>query len=67
MKKKKKNMVDAVRPLDMVMTIHNRLDVDGLMVNVALLGGRQVLSVDNTKACLEEFFNYHKDVVESLF
>ncbi|GKV18437.1 hypothetical protein SLEP1_g28823 [Rubroshorea leprosula] len=52
---------------DMVMTIQNRFDVNGLMVNVALLGGRQVLLLDKTEGCLEEFFKCNSDLVESWF
>ncbi|GKV18427.1 hypothetical protein SLEP1_g28814 [Rubroshorea leprosula] len=51
----------------MVMTIQNRFDVNGLMVNVALLGGRQVLLLDKTEGCLEEFFKCNSDLVESWF
>ncbi|GKV29704.1 hypothetical protein SLEP1_g38608 [Rubroshorea leprosula] len=63
----KKSMVAVVRLLDMVMTIQNRFDVNGLMVNVVLLGGKQVLLVDKTEGCLEEFFKCNSDLVESWF
>ncbi|GLT95901.1 hypothetical protein SLE2022_135560 [Rubroshorea leprosula] len=51
----------------MVKKVQNSLDVEGLMVNVALLGGRQVILVDNSKGGLEEFLNRNKELVEFWF
>ncbi|GKU98995.1 hypothetical protein SLEP1_g11917 [Rubroshorea leprosula] len=63
----KQSMVAKVRSLDMVKKIQNSLDVEGLMVNVALLGGRQVILVDNSEGGLEEFLNQTRELVELWF
>ncbi|GLU00004.1 hypothetical protein SLE2022_174020 [Rubroshorea leprosula] len=63
----KQSRVALVRSLDLVMKIQNRLDVDGVMVNVALLGGRHVLLMENTEGCLEEFIDKNKELVEFWF
>ncbi|GLU05149.1 hypothetical protein SLE2022_222650 [Rubroshorea leprosula] len=63
----KRSMVAEVRSLDMVKRIQNSLDVEGIMVNVALLGGRQVIIVDNSEGGLEEFLNRNREVVELWF
>ncbi|GKV21745.1 hypothetical protein SLEP1_g31697 [Rubroshorea leprosula] len=63
----KQSRVALVRSLDLVMKIQNRLDVDGVMVNVALLGGRHVLLMDNTEGYLEEFIDKNKELVEFWF
>ncbi|GKV46559.1 hypothetical protein SLEP1_g53532 [Rubroshorea leprosula] len=55
------------RSLDMVKKIQNRLDVDGLLVNVALLGGHHVILVDYLEGCLEEFISYNSELMESWF
>ncbi|GKV04538.1 hypothetical protein SLEP1_g16691 [Rubroshorea leprosula] len=39
----------------------------GVMVNVALLGGRQVILVDNSEGGLEEFLNRNRELVELWF
>ncbi|GKV40806.1 hypothetical protein SLEP1_g48407 [Rubroshorea leprosula] len=59
--------VALVRSLDLVMKIQNRLDVDGLLVNVALLASRHVLLMDNTEGCLKEFIDKNEELVESWF
>ncbi|GLT79033.1 hypothetical protein SLA2020_505430 [Shorea laevis] len=51
----------------MVKNIQNRLDVEGLMVNVALLGGRQVILVDNSEGGLEELLNQNRELVKLWF
>ncbi|GLU07994.1 hypothetical protein SLE2022_249290 [Rubroshorea leprosula] len=63
----KRSMVAEVRSLDMVKRIQNRLDVEGIMVNVALLGGRQVILVDNSEGGLEEFLTRNGELVELWF
>ncbi|GLU17751.1 hypothetical protein SLE2022_341070 [Rubroshorea leprosula] len=62
-----KSMVAVVRSLDMVRQIQHRMDVDGLMVNVALLGGRQIILVDNSEGCLVEFIENNKELTELWF
>ncbi|GKV46286.1 hypothetical protein SLEP1_g53278 [Rubroshorea leprosula] len=61
----KRSMVAKVRALDMVKKIQNRLDVDGLLVNVALLGGHHVILVDYSEGCLVEFISNNSELVES--
>ncbi|GKV01451.1 hypothetical protein SLEP1_g14002 [Rubroshorea leprosula] len=63
----KRSMVAIVRSLDIVKKIQNRLDVDGLMVNVALLGGHHVILVDYSEGGLEEFISHNSELVESWF
>ncbi|GLT95391.1 hypothetical protein SLE2022_130750 [Rubroshorea leprosula] len=63
----KRSMVAMVRSLDMVKKIQNRLDVDGLLVNVALLGGHHVILVDYSEGCLEEFISHNSELVDSWF
>ncbi|GKV22565.1 hypothetical protein SLEP1_g32427 [Rubroshorea leprosula] len=63
----KRSMVAMVRSLDMVKKIQNRLDVDGLLVNVALLGGHHIILVDYSEGCLEEFISHNSELVESWF
>ncbi|GKU93949.1 hypothetical protein SLEP1_g7498 [Rubroshorea leprosula] len=63
----KQSRVALVRSLELVTKIQNRLDVDGLLVNVALLGGRHVLLIDNMEGCLEEFIDKNNELVESWF
>ncbi|GLT98876.1 hypothetical protein SLE2022_163510 [Rubroshorea leprosula] len=62
-----RSMVAVVRSLDMVRQIQNRMDVDGLMVNVALLGGRQIILVNNSGGCLAEFIEKNKELTELWF
>ncbi|GKU89268.1 hypothetical protein SLEP1_g3431 [Rubroshorea leprosula] len=62
-----RSMVAVVRSLDMVRQIQHRMDVDGLMVNVALLGGRQIILVDNSEGCLVEFMENNKELTELWF
>ncbi|GKV45295.1 hypothetical protein SLEP1_g52400 [Rubroshorea leprosula] len=61
----KRSMVAMVRSLDMVKKIQNRLDVDGLMVNVALLDGHHVILVDYSEGCLEEFISHNSELAWS--
>ncbi|GKV41324.1 hypothetical protein SLEP1_g48872 [Rubroshorea leprosula] len=63
----KRSMVAEVRSLDMVKRIQNSLDVEGIKVNVAMLGGRQVILVDNSEGGLEEFLNRNRELVELWF
>ncbi|GKV24793.1 hypothetical protein SLEP1_g34360 [Rubroshorea leprosula] len=63
----KRSMVAEVRSLDLVKRIQNSLDVEGVLVSVALLGGRQIILVDNSEGGLEEFLNRSKDLVELWF
>ncbi|GKV47369.1 hypothetical protein SLEP1_g54274 [Rubroshorea leprosula] len=63
----RQSRVALVRSLDMVMKIQNRLDVDGILVNVSLLGGRHVLLMDNSDGCLEEFIDKNRELMESWF
>ncbi|GLT38124.1 hypothetical protein SLA2020_123900 [Shorea laevis] len=62
-----RSMVAVVRSLDMVRQIQHKMDVDGLMVNVALLGGRQIILVDNFEGCLAEFIEKNKELTEIWF
>ncbi|GLT52597.1 hypothetical protein SLA2020_259290 [Shorea laevis] len=62
-----RSMVAVVRSLDMVRQIQHRMDVDGLIVNVALLGGRQIILVDNSDRCLAEFIENNKELTEIWF
>ncbi|GKV02903.1 hypothetical protein SLEP1_g15281 [Rubroshorea leprosula] len=63
----RQSRVASVRSLDMVIKIQNRLDVDGILVNVSLLGGRHVLLMDNSEGCLEEFIAKNRELMESWF
>ncbi|GLT40899.1 hypothetical protein SLA2020_149980 [Shorea laevis] len=56
-----------VRSLELVKQIQNKFDVDGLLVTVALLGGRQVILLDNSEGCLEEFIKSNKELMDSWF
>ncbi|GLU01785.1 hypothetical protein SLE2022_190690 [Rubroshorea leprosula] len=56
-----------VRSLDMVKQIQNRFNVDGIRVTVALLGGRQVVLLDNSEGFLEEFIKENRELVDYWF
>ncbi|GKV07275.1 hypothetical protein SLEP1_g19071 [Rubroshorea leprosula] len=56
-----------VRSLDMVKQIQNRFNVDGVRVTVALLGGRQVVLLDNSEGCLEEFIKDNRELIDYWF
>ncbi|GLU21016.1 hypothetical protein SLE2022_371820 [Rubroshorea leprosula] len=56
-----------VRSLDMVKQIQNRFNVDGVQVTVALLGGRQVVLLDNSEGCLAEFIKENRELIDYWF
>ncbi|GKV09841.1 hypothetical protein SLEP1_g21281 [Rubroshorea leprosula] len=56
-----------VRSLDMVKQIQNRFNVDGVRVTVALLGGCQVVLLDNSEGCLEEFIKDNRELIDYWF
>ncbi|GLU22403.1 hypothetical protein SLE2022_384820 [Rubroshorea leprosula] len=56
-----------VRSLDMVKQIQNRFNVDGLRVTIALLRGCQVVLLDNSKGCFEEFIKDNREVINYWF